>query len=163
MQRFVILMIATMFIFFSYNTVAQTATKVESSNKEIKWLGWTEGFEKGNKEGKVMLIDAYTDWCGWCKRMDKDTYSNPEVIDYINANFVPIKFNPEIENVKYNVEGQELNGMELYSLLTQGKSHGFPTTYFLLPKQKSMMYDQGYRNAKDFMDVLKKVAQDAKQ
>lgn len=163
MQRSIILVMALFCSLVSYNALAQKTNKPETAAKEIKWLGWTEGFEKGNKEGKVMLIDAYTDWCGWCKRMDKDTYSNPDVIDYVNANFIPIKFNPEIENVKYKVEGQMLNGMELYSLLTQGKSHGFPTTYFLLPKQKSMMYDQGYRNAKDFIDVLKKVAEEAKK
>jgi uncharacterized protein YyaL (SSP411 family) len=143
----------------AFNPIHAQATKKD----EINWYGWTEGYEKGNNEGKIMLIDAYTDWCGWCKRMDRDTYSNPDVISFINKHFIAIKFNPEIENVTYDVDGQKVQGGQLYYMLTQGQSHGFPTTYFLLPKQKSMLYDQGYRNSTDFLELLKKVIEESKK
>jgi thiol:disulfide interchange protein len=47
---------------------------------ELTWYGWNEGYAKALKEGKIVLVDAYTDWCGWCKKMDRDTYTNPTII-----------------------------------------------------------------------------------
>src|SRR4051812_21578649 len=67
-----------------------------AQNDKLVWYGWNEGYEKAIKENKIVLVDAYTDWCGWCKKMDRDTYANPEVIKKLNQHFIAIKFNPEI-------------------------------------------------------------------
>ena len=45
-----------------------------------------------------MIIDLYTDWCGWCKVMDRNTFTDSNVISHINENFVAIKFDAEYEN-----------------------------------------------------------------
>lgn len=122
--------------------------------EKLVWLSWNEGYEKAVKTNKILLVDAYTEWCGWCKRMDKDTYSNPEVIKKINQNFIPVKFNPEIEGVTYKIEGQTLTGQQLYSQLARGESTGFPTTYYIFPNKKSIFLDPGYKDAPAFLQVL---------
>lgn len=47
------------------------------------------------KDKKKIVVDIYTDWCGWCKRMDASTFQDPKVIKAINKNFYAVKFNAE--------------------------------------------------------------------
>ena len=46
-------------------------------------------------EGKLVFLDAYTDWCAPCKKMDKEVFSKKEVGDFYNANFLSVKINME--------------------------------------------------------------------
>ncbi|MBO7133127.1 MAG: DUF255 domain-containing protein [Bacteroidales bacterium] len=62
---------------------------------QIKWMGIEEAMRKQDSMPKTVMIDMYTDWCGWCKKMDAETFSNPDLAAYINANFYPVKFNAE--------------------------------------------------------------------
>uniref|UniRef100_A0A3Q2YUK7 Spermatogenesis-associated protein 20-like TRX domain-containing protein n=1 Tax=Hippocampus comes TaxID=109280 RepID=A0A3Q2YUK7_HIPCM len=50
---------------------------------------------KNEGNTKKVFIDIYTDWCGWCKKMDKDTFQNPEVAAYMNENFLMVKMDAE--------------------------------------------------------------------
>jgi len=130
---------------------------------ELKWLEWNEGYPLAEKQNKLLLIDAYTDWCGWCKKMDRDTYSNPEVIKKINQYFIPIKFNPELKDKFYNVDSQVFTAQQFYFQLTRGESTGFPTTYFINPIKKSLTIDPGYRDANTFLQILDGVISDSKK
>ena len=51
--------------------------------------------EKMKKEPRPILLDFYTDWCGWCKQMMKTTYADVNLASYINTYFYPAKFNAE--------------------------------------------------------------------
>ena len=66
----------------------------EEEDTGLVWYSFDEGYNKAVKEDKIILIDAYTDWCGWCKVMDKKTYTQASVIEYLNENFVCVKLNP---------------------------------------------------------------------
>lgn len=129
----------------------------------LTWYGWNEGYELALKENKIILVDAYTDWCGWCKKMDKDTYSNPDVIKKINANFVAIKFNPEVSFANYKIGNQTLTNQELYNQLSQGQSTGFPTTYYITPNKNNLMVDAGYKGPSDFLKILDVAIENAKK
>ena len=61
--------------------------KKEASNKEIQWLSFDELQVAMKKNPKKVFMDVYTDWCGWCKKMEKSTFTNPEVIKYINEHY----------------------------------------------------------------------------
>ena len=61
----------------------------------LTWLTLDEAAAKMRVEKKMVLIDLYTDWCGWCKVMDKNTYTNKELIKYVNEHFYPVKLNAE--------------------------------------------------------------------
>ena len=81
--------------------------------EEIKWLDFNTGYKLALKKKKMMLVDVYTDWCGWCKVMDRETYAKSEIATLINQHFIPIKFNPETPNIVYTYEGKEYNGKGL--------------------------------------------------
>lgn len=142
---------------------ANAQTKPAETKPELKWYGWNEGYTKAQKEGKIVLVDAYTDWCGWCKRMDRDTYSQPEVIAAINQNFVPIKFNPEIQNDGYMIGDKKYNNQELFYMMTRGESTGFPTTYYIYPNKMSIFMDPGYKGPADFMKILEMAIAESKK
>ena len=132
-------------------------TSFANTDKELKWLDWNTGYPLAKKTNKIILLDAYTDWCGWCKKMDRDTYTDPKIISALNKDFIIIKFNPEIADVQYDLDGVKISGRELYSQLTQGKSTGFPTTYFIQPNKKQIQLAAGYLGPEDFLKILDQI------
>jgi len=128
----------------------------------LKWYSWDEGYEKGKKTNKIILIDMYTDWCGWCKRMDRDTYAKQEIIKIINKDFIAIKFNPE-KPFTYDVDGTKVNGRQLAGLLANNRSVGYPSNFFLFPKSKKIFLESGYQDASRFQNTLNKYRELKKQ
>jgi uncharacterized protein YyaL (SSP411 family) len=85
----------------------------------IKWQDWTDdAFRQAKEQDKPVLLDISAVWCHWCHRLDSDTYSVPEIAEYIQTNFIPIRVDtdkrPDI-NRRYNMGG-------------------WPTTAFLSPE-----------------------------
>ncbi|EDM45047.1 hypothetical protein SCB49_02964 [unidentified eubacterium SCB49] len=73
------------------------------SAQKINWISMNEALAAQEKEPKLIFIDMYTNWCGPCKMMDRDTFSNADVIDYINKHYYAVKFNAEgDEPVRFN-------------------------------------------------------------
>jgi thioredoxin-related protein len=71
---------------------------------------WSEALALAKKSGKPIFLDAYTDWCGWCKVMDKETFANAEVAKVMNASFVNVKMDMERDGgidvaMKYRITG----------------------------------------------------------
>src|SRR5689334_3197011 len=81
---------ALFFLFIFYAVAFKTG-----GNDKIEWLKIDEATIKLKSSGKPVLIDLYTDWCYWCKVMDKKTYTNSKVIAYINEHFYSVKLNAE--------------------------------------------------------------------
>lgn len=140
-----------------------TATSLLAQTEKLVWEDWNTGYEKALKQNKIILVDAYTEWCGWCKKMDRDTYTNADVVKKINQHFVAIKFNPEVEHSSYKVGDQTLTNLQLYSLLCQGKSTGFPTVYYITPGKNSLVIDPGYKGPDDFIKILDSAIENAKK
>ncbi len=68
------------------------------SQKTIEWINIAEvesHIEKDGKDAKRVFVDCYTDWCGWCKRMDKDTFADPLIAELMNHYFYNVKFDAE--------------------------------------------------------------------
>lgn len=126
--------IALILFFISSVLHAQTP---DAEGSLVKWLSIEEGMELVEKNPKPIIMDFYTDWCGWCKHMMKTTYANPGLAQYINTNFYPIKFDAEgKDTVTYLGEVYKPTGPgpkaphELAVKLLQGKLM-YPTTLFL--------------------------------
>ena len=132
----------------------------EPPPEEIPWEDWNTGYPRAVREKKIVLVDAYTDWCGWCKKMDRDTYSNAEVIRKVKKYFVPIKFNPEL-NKTYYIDSAAFSGPQLHSMLSQNQRFGFPTTYFIITSKNTIYIQPGYQNSAEFLDMLDKMIESA--
>ncbi len=69
---------------------------------KINWMTWDEVQVAMKKKPKKVWVDVYTGWCGWCKVMDKKTFTNPDVIKYMNENFYAVKFDAEVrESIRF--------------------------------------------------------------
>ena len=62
---------------------------------KVKWYTFEEAVELNKKEQRKIFIDVYTDWCGWCKKMDANTFSNPVIAKILNEDYYAVKFNAE--------------------------------------------------------------------
>lgn len=62
----------------------------------VKWAtDYDKALAQAKSEKKLVMVDVYTDWCGWCKKLDKDVYSNAKVSEKLSKDFVACKINPE--------------------------------------------------------------------
>lgn len=125
----------------------------------VKWLTIEEAGKALAKEKKPVLVDLYTDWCGWCKVMDRETYTNKEVIDYVNQKFIPVKMDAETkEKLRWNGKVYEFD--EAYKTnklaldLTQGKLM-YPTTVIIPTDGSAPQPVAGFLKVKDMEMILK--------
>ena len=132
----------------------------------VKWYSIEEA-EKLNKETpKKIMVDVYTDWCGWCKKMDKETFNHPVIAKYINENYYPVKLNAESKSeisfrgtpYKYVAEGNR-GYNELASSLLNGQM-SYPSIAYLNEKLELLGAVPGYMTAKDIEPLLNYIVED---
>ncbi|MFD2917507.1 thioredoxin family protein [Psychroserpens luteus] len=92
------------FILFAIALMSSSAAVAQSL--EINWVTFEEALELQKKNPKKIMMDVYTNWCGPCKMLDKNTFHNKDVVEYVNKNFYAVKFNAEGNSV-VNYQGAE--------------------------------------------------------
>ena len=105
-----------------------------------QWKTWNAGLEAARAQHRPILVDVYTDWCGWCKRMDRDVYASPGVNAYLVSHFVTVKLNAEGgELVSY--QGRNYSGRTLAAAFG---IDSYPTTVFLSATGDRLVNVPGY-------------------
>ncbi len=131
--------------------------------QKVNWLTWEEAIERSKQDAqpKKLFVDVYTDWCGWCKKMDKDTFQNPEVAAYMNSNFYMVKLNAEQkQDIVYNgrtfkfIASGRRGYHELAAALLQGRM-SYPTVVFLDEQQRILSPVPGYQKPDGFLKIAK--------
>ncbi len=103
----------------------------------VKWMSLEEAMKQHSKVQKPILLDFYTDWCGWCKHMMKTTYSQADLADYVNTYFYPVKFNAEGQDTitflgkVYKPTGTAPRSPHEFAIQMLQGSLSYPTTLFL--------------------------------
>lgn len=127
---------------------------------EVNWISFEEAVEKSKTEKRKIFIDVYTDWCGWCKVMDKKTFSEPAIANYLNDHYYAVKLDAEqTEDIQFNdhtfkfVPNGRRGYHELAASLLQGKL-SFPTVVFMDENFNMIQALPGYREPKEFHPIL---------
>ena len=127
---------------------------------KIKWMSWEEALEKSKKTKRKIFVDIYTDWCGWCKKMDKSTFADNDVAKYINENYYPGKFDAErtspvtLKGTEYKFVKSGARGYhELAAYLLQGRM-SYPSMVFLDEELSLIQAIPGYQDKSTFEMII---------
>ncbi|MEQ8472520.1 MAG: DUF255 domain-containing protein [Marinoscillum sp.] len=139
---------------------------VSANAQEIEWISFEEAVERSKKEPRKLLIDIYTDWCGWCKKMDREAYANDVITEYVNEKFYAVKFNAEqqesieFDGHTFKFVAQGKRGVhELAAALTNNKL-SYPTTVFMDEQLRIIQPIPGYMDAKALEPILSYIGDD---
>ena len=107
----------------------------DSPAEKVKWINVNDLDALYAKEPRPILLDIYTSWCGWCKVMDKKTYSNSKLADYLNSKYYAVKFNAESKSdVRFNgklFSYDAKSGNNRFAEFILNNQMEFPTTVIL--------------------------------
>jgi thioredoxin-related protein len=132
-------------------SAASSKSTAQKGMQQPNWREFGAGLKEAEKQEKPMVVDVYTSWCGWCKRMDRTTYADEQVLDYMEEAFVPIKMNAESKD-RAEYAGEEYT----YRQIAKGfRITGYPTTLFLNADGSHITTVPGYLKPAQFLTVLR--------
>lgn len=150
-MRFVVRMVLMVLLGSSTSLYAQD---------HVKWITWEQLDQAVKLEKRKVLVDLYTEWCGWCKKMDKQTFQNPSIASYVNEHYYAIKFDAQYRgDIEHNgrVYKYVRNGKSSYNELAVELSKGklsFPTIVVLDENLKVIQPIPGFQDAVSFEKII---------
>jgi len=137
----------------------------KTPEKKINWITIEEAQELVKKEPRKILIDVYTEWCGPCKMMMRNTFTNAWVIDNINENFYAVKFNAEgpdpvtfkgttYINENYNANAVRKGTHQFAGIALSNGKLAYPTIVYLDEELELLSAVQGYMTPEKIEPVL---------
>jgi thioredoxin-related protein len=130
------------------------------AQNKVKWLTWEQAIAKAQNDKKKIVVDVYTEWCGWCKKMDKTTFADDEIATYMNQHYYSIKFDAEyrediiLNGKKYSfVKNGEKGYHQLAAEILQGRM-SYPSTVFLDENFAIIQAIPGYQDGSTFAMII---------
>lgn len=120
------------------------------------WKTFDEGTTLARQQGKKVVVDVYTDWCTWCKKMDSETYADRVVSQTLKAHFITVKLNAESSDL-ITFNGETMTSAQFAQ--AAGVT-GYPTTLFLDENLKPITVVPGYAPPEKFVDILRYFGED---
>lgn len=130
---------------------------------ELNWLTIEQAQELQGNTDKLFLVDVYTDWCGWCKVMDKKTFTDSGIKKYLDENFYVVKFNAE-QKEPITFKGKEYvwrsggrRGVNTLAVEMLNGRLGYPSLVFLDSNLEKIKVVPGYKTPDQLMEAMKDV------
>ncbi|MBO4600610.1 MAG: DUF255 domain-containing protein [Bacteroidales bacterium] len=132
--------------------------------QQIEWKTIEQASKTDTKSNtKLYFVDFYTSWCGWCKKMDRETFKDPTVIAIMNKYYIAVKFDAE-GNAEFAWNGSRYNNVasapgnrpntHSFAKKVLGAKMGFPSFGLFKSDQTQLTVIQGYQHPKDLVMML---------
>ncbi|MEI7896087.1 MAG: DUF255 domain-containing protein [bacterium] len=168
MRKLILFIFISLVFVHPLATIAQEQAKPSGKVATIKWYSFEDAYKLMKKKPKKIFIDVFTDWCGWCKKMDAETFTNPVIVKYMSDNYYCVKFNAERKDtvvidgkvfVNPNPAGNRSTHQLAIEMLKGQLS--YPSYVFLNDKGQALTVVAGYQNAQNFEGILAFFGSDA--
>lgn len=159
-------LIGLCFIFLGSTAFIFESSSQEKAESAVNWMTFEEAVEKSKVEKRKIFIDVYTDWCGWCKVMDKNTFSQEDIAKYLNENYYNVKLDAEQkediefrgQTFKFVASGRRGYHQLAAALLNNKLS--YPTVVFLDEDFNMIQPLPGYQKPEQFEPIIKFIGGD---
>ena len=147
-----------------FSSIAATLITPDSE-ETVRWISFDEAVKKSKAEKRPIFIDVYTDWCGWCKVMDKNTFNDPQVAKLLNKNFYTVKLDAEQkEDIVYNGTTFKFipsggKGYHQLAAALLNNQLSYPTVVFLNENFEIIQPLAGYRKAPEFHKIAQYIGE----
>lgn len=150
-------------------TMAASPADEESHSEEhlntggLMWTTFDKLANEDNSSKKKYLVDVYTEWCGWCKVMDKKTFTDPAIQKYLKKNFHIVKFDAERKNPvpfkgkQYEWVAGGRRGVNKLALELLGNRLSYPTLVYLDENMNKITSSPGYKTPEQLIQELKAI------
>jgi thioredoxin-related protein len=128
------------------------------AQEQIQWMKFEEAVAANANNPKMILVDVYTDWCGWCKKMDKDTFTDPQVVAHLKKNFYAVKLNAEDTKRRFPFMGKTFSEAEMAVAM---RVNSYPNCVVIEPGLQNLAQLPGYREPAAFLAGLNELIEKA--
>jgi thioredoxin-related protein len=152
-------LISAAFALFAIAGISQEDGKKSESSVQVQWMDMETALEMQKEQPRTIFVDLYTDWCGWCKKLDKETFSNPNIANYLNTHFYPVKFDAEgsdtinFHGKTYTNKGKGRRPTHELALLLTNNKPSYPSMVFIDEDGKPNKIS-GFMNPKKLEPIL---------
>ncbi len=134
-------------------------------DEKINWISMQQAIDLSKKKKKKVFVDVYTDWCGWCKKMDAATFSDPKIAAYVNKHFYAVKFDAEGseeimfkgQTFKFVPNGRK--GYHEFAAALMNNKMSYPTTVYLDEELNMIQPLPGYLEKDTFAKIISFIAE----
>lgn len=145
-------------VLFALIIVSQNAFATKPTEKVgIQWVSFEQALKLSEKEKRKVFLDVYTEWCGWCKVMDAQTFSDKNIAAYVNKKYYAVKLDAESEKT-FSYKGQQMSERQLAQML---KVTAYPTTVYLDENFDLLSPVPGFLKVPELTKILKFYGEDA--
>jgi len=148
------------YLLLIFLAVSLSAFAQETHDGPVKWMTFEQALEKSKTEKRNIFIDVYTDWCGWCKVMDKNTFSEPQVAKILNEKFYPVKFDAEqtadviFSGTTFKFVPSGNKGYHQLAAALMNNQMSYPTVVFLDEEFRMIQPMPGYQKPEEFHKIV---------
>jgi len=132
-----------------------------TASAQIEWLTWEQAVASNKKEPKKLLVDVYTEWCGWCKKMDRSVFTDPKIEAYVKKNFYAVKLDAE-QRATINYDGHEFKfnpkatrrGVHDLAIALLDSRMSYPSIVYLDERRDRISISPGFKPANKLITEL---------